>query len=736
MIEAKPSVWIRFACLAALLGTWSARAQTSASETILHNFGLPPLNGAHPYGGLTADREGNLYGTTAQGGAYGAGVVFELSPKGRLTVLYAFRGGADGKTPNAGAIRDLEGNLYGVTTYGGAANLGTVYKVAPSGVETVLHSFTGGADGANPYAGLSFDAEGDLYGTTTYGGGVGLGVVFWMDRITGQLTVLHSFTGGADGASPNASVTLDQGNNVYGTTTNGGSADSGVVYKVDNTGHETVLYSFMGGSDGRYPYAGVIRDSKGNLYGTASQAVQSAGVIYKLDPSGHETVLYSFQGDANGEYPTGNLLRDAAGDFYGTTQKGGNSNGVVFKLAASGTFSVIHRFGGADGSHPNSGLILNANGHLCGTAAMGGTVSEGVVFTISGAGQETVLYDFPGPGDGRQPSGVVLDSADNLYGTATEGGSEGHGILFRVDNAGHETILYNFKGGADGGNPRTGVAVSSTGIVYGTATEGGAGKNGVVYQVDTTGRETVLHSFTYADGAGPNGVILDAESNLYGTAFQGGSADAGVVFAVDTAGRYNVLYDFPGSANGYPVGILARDSVGNLYGMTAGNSGGLGVIFKLDATGHETVLYNFPYGAGYGYYNSGVALDTSGNLYGTASGTANSNKGVVFKLDTAGNYSVLHSFSGGADGASPSATVSFDSAGNLYGSTNVGGSANAGVVYMLDPSHHETVLYSFSGADGANPASVPVHNLTGKLFGTTAAGGKNGGGVVYKLTLP
>jgi len=732
-LTCRGQVFLGFTCALVFAGATPAHGQTSATETVLHNFGLPPLNGAHPYGGLTPDTAGNLYGTTAEGGVYGNGVVFEIDKNGHQTVLYVFTGGADGSRPNAGVVRDREGNLYGTTTYGGSANLGVVYKIEPAGVETVLHSFTGGADGSKPYAALAIDKEGNLYGTTTYGGASGAGVVFWMDRTSGAETVLHTFTGGADGEWPNAGVTLDPAGNIYGTTTDGGPANAGVVYKVDTTGHETVLYSFMFGPDGGYPFGGVIRDSTGNLYGTASEAAQSPGVIYKLDPAGNEKVLYAFSGD-DGSYPTGDLFRDPDGNLYGTTSKGGYGSGVVFKLDAAGALTVIHRFSGPDGSQPYAGLILDAKGRLCGTTAMGGAVSEGVVFTLDAAGTETVLYDFPGPGDGRQPVGVALDAADNIYGTATDGGPAGHGIVYSVNQSGHETILHSFTGGVDGGYPRSGVTLDAAGNIYGTADEGGADKNGVIYRIDPAGHESVLHNFTYADGGNPNGVIVDTAGNLYGAAFQGGAANAGVVFKLDTVGNYTVLYNFTGGANSGPVGNLARDPAGNLYGITAGNAGGLGIIFKLDSSGHETVLYTFPYGAGYGYYTSGLALDAAGSLYGTASGQANSNQGVVFKLDTAGSYSVLHSFAGGTDGASPAAAVILDSAGNLYGTTTEGGGANDGVVYMLDPSGQETILYSFSGADGANPGCVPVRNTVGKIFGTTSVGGKNGGGVVFKLT--
>jgi uncharacterized repeat protein (TIGR03803 family) len=212
-----------------------------------------------------------------------------------------------------------------------------VFKIDPSGNETVLYSFTGGVDGGYPYGGsLLLGPDGSLYGTTTFGGS-GFGVVFKVDS-SGHETVLYTFTGGADGAYPNG-VIRDSAGNLYGTANGGGASGAGVVYKLDLSGHETVLYTFTGEADGAYP-SGVIRDSAGNFYSTASNggdlscnAPYGCGVVFKVDPSGNETVLYAFTGGADGEYPNAGLIFGPEGNLYGTTAFGGQTNaGVVFEI--------------------------------------------------------------------------------------------------------------------------------------------------------------------------------------------------------------------------------------------------------------------------------------------------------------------------------------------------------------------------------------------------------------------
>src|ERR1022692_3387487 len=762
----------------AAMGIAPAQAQTP-SETVLHAFGSVP-KGAYPYAGLIRDSAGNLYGTTYQGGKANAGVVYGVDAAGQEKVLYSFTGLADGGNPYGGVVPDSAGNLYGTTSAGGTSGYGVVFKLDKAGQETVLYAFTGGADGGYSYAGVIRDSAGNLYGTTSSGGTAGYGVVFEVNTC-GQETVLYSFTGGADGGYSYAGVIRGSAGNLYGTTSAGGIgqgyAGYGVVFKLSTAGQETVLYSFTGGADGGNPGAGVIHDSAGNLYGTTtSGGTAGQGVVFKLSTAGQETVLYSFTGGADGGYPSAGGIRDSAGNLYGTASYGGTAGwGVVFKVNTSGQETVLYSFtGGADGGYPYSGLVGDSAGNLYGTTYAGGpggglnffgyccsSAGYGVVYKVDAAGQETVLYTLPPPHDGASPTaGVVRDSAGNLYGTTGAGGAQNAGVVYKLDRAGQETVLYSFTGGADGGYPHAGVIRDSAGNLYGTTPFGGTG-SGVVYKLDTAGQETVLYAFTGgADGGTPwAGVIRDSAGNLYGTATFGGTTGAGVVYEVNAAGLETVLYSFTGGANGgnpYGAGVV-RDSAGNLYGTTTFGPGtyGPGVVFKVDPSGQETVLYTFcslagcPDGA---YPGAGVILDSAGNLYGTTedggdtSGCGDGNGcGVVFKLDPSGQETALYSFTGGADGSQQyygyfSAGLIRDPAGNLYGTTFQGGEGvcfnfGCGVVFKVGPSGQEKVLYTFKGgADGGNPYAGVIGDPAGNLYGTTYGGGKNNAGVVFRLT--
>ena len=297
-------------------------AAQTPTESVIYSFSTFP-HGANPYAPLSRDPAGNLYGTTNQGGQADVGLVFKLSPSGTETILHSFLGGSDGANPYSGLLLG-DGNLYGTTYQGGASNAGIVYKLSPSGTETVLYSFTGGADGGNPYAGVIADSAGNLYGTTYSGGAFGYGTVYKLTA--GQETVLYSFTNGADGANPYAGVISDSAGNLYGTALYGGVANCtygcGVVYKLTPAGEQTVLHSFSSRNYGPgWPYAGVIRDSAGNLYGAASVGGdKDGGCVYEISASGVFSVLYSFFINKGPAVPKGGLVRDSSGNFYGTAE--------------------------------------------------------------------------------------------------------------------------------------------------------------------------------------------------------------------------------------------------------------------------------------------------------------------------------------------------------------------------------------------------------------------------------
>jgi uncharacterized repeat protein (TIGR03803 family) len=362
---------------------------------VLHKF-TGGDDGGYPVSGLVRDSQGNLYGTTEFGGAFGEGTVFKLDPVGKETVLHTFTGG-DGMWPTAAVVRDPAGNLFGTTTEGGTPEgggcvhgCGTVFKIDTAGKFSVLYAFTGKADGGNPQANVILDSAGNLYGTTFNGGysagcfGFGCGVVFKVDH--GKETVLYAFMNGADGGDPSGGLTRDKAGTLYGTTRQGGTAGWGAVYKLDPAGVETVLYSFTEGTDGGWPNGALVRDSAGNLYGEASiggdlsvcnlGVEKGCGVVFKVDSSGKETVLYTFLGKSDQGEPNGGLMRDRKGNLYGGD--GGAANGcyigcgTVFKLDPNGKESVLHTFAVTTGIDPFGGVIMDQAGNLYGTASQGG----------------------------------------------------------------------------------------------------------------------------------------------------------------------------------------------------------------------------------------------------------------------------------------------------------------------------------------------------------------------------
>jgi uncharacterized repeat protein (TIGR03803 family) len=346
-------------------------------------------------------------------------------------IIYAFTGEPDGSTPYAGLI-DVGGTLYGTTSSGGTANLGTVFAVTPGGSESVLHSFMGGADGASPIAGL-IDVKGTLYGTTSSGGGT----VFSVTR-SGTEKVLHMFGGSGDGTTPDDALLYFNGA-LYGTTVAGGSMGDGTVFTVPlsgkDAGKETVLYSFTGGSDGSGPQAGLIR-YKGDFYGTTYSGGSSSndGTVFKVTPSGHETVLHAFTGMPDGRFPVAALLA-YHGNLYGMTEDGGAKDlGMVFKMNPRGKLSIIHNFTNSknEGWYPTGPDLINVGGTFYGTVSAANTGSGGV-FKISPSGSESLVYVFNSDSGGPStPYSGVIDVGGTLYGTTYSGGGAEQGTVYSV----------------------------------------------------------------------------------------------------------------------------------------------------------------------------------------------------------------------------------------------------------------------------------------------------------------
>jgi uncharacterized repeat protein (TIGR03803 family) len=310
---------------------------------VLHSFGSG-TDGANPEGELILDTAGNLYGTTFAGGPAGAGTVFKLSPKGAETILYSFQGGADGANPIAGLAMDKSGNLYGTTSAGGASGSGTVFEVNSTGKHVVLYSFGGANDGTVPVAGVTLDPKGNLYGTASLGGTAGYGTVFELKKSASgwRETILHSFELQSDGATPYAGLIFDKAGNLYGAATQGGdgSGGGGTVFELTPSGTSwtfTTIYGLAG-----WNISGSFRDllfdsSTGVIYATTHcDGLYDSGTVYELAPSSGTwsyTELYTFTGSTDGLYVFSNLVMDKSGSLYGTTNVGGaNEMGVIFQV--------------------------------------------------------------------------------------------------------------------------------------------------------------------------------------------------------------------------------------------------------------------------------------------------------------------------------------------------------------------------------------------------------------------
>jgi uncharacterized repeat protein (TIGR03803 family) len=392
-----------------------------------------------------------------------------------------------------------------------------------------LHKFTGSKDGGSPVAGLIFDTAGNLYGTTSVGGnlsdcnGYGCGVVFELiPNADGRWTekVLRRFTGAKDGATPYSSVIFDQAGNLYGTTQTGGATGCwyywtcGVVFELtpnaNGTWKEKVLHTFHG-PDGGLPYAGLVLDGGGNLYGTTQRGgSQIYGVVFELMPSADgswkEKQLHRFTSGKDGAFPDAGLIFDQAGNLYSTASNGACDYGAcgdVFELMpnpnGSWKIKILHYFSGeSDGYETSAGLVFDAAGNLYGTSAWGG--GKGSCW-------------------GARPCGVVFELTPNVDGSWTE------------------HVLHQFTGGEDGGNPEADLILDSAGNLYGTAAVGGAHGYGVVFKLAPNANggwdETVLHSFMDKPGANPqSALIFDPAGNLYGTTAGDGKTTFGSVFEI------------------------------------------------------------------------------------------------------------------------------------------------------------------------------------------------------------
>ncbi len=736
-------------------GTVYEIAAGSSTITTLASFN--GSDGENPVAGPIVDRAGDLFGT-ANGGPFGDGVVFEVaSGSGTITNLGTFTG-ANGAFPN-GLIEDSQGDLFGTTQQGGN---GTVFEIAAGGdTITTLASFNG-SDGTYPESGVIEDSQGNLFGATTFGGANNDGTVYEIAAGSGTITDLASFNGGPtseglDDTGPAGGLVEDANGDLFGTTSLGGADADGTIFEVvAGSGVVTTLATFDG-SNGSYPESGVLEDSQGDLFGTTSNGgPESDGSVFELAAlSSTITTLATFNG-TNGTAPDGSvdgdLLEDNPGRFFGTTLDGGpDFDGTVFELSsptlepvivmsASPTISTTPLPAAVTlGSAP---VTLKDTASLTGGYDPTGTITFTLYAPDNPVPVDTEAVDVNGNGTYGTPAGYTLPATGRLTGTYQWDASFS-GDLNNQAIPAQTTMTLNTLASfneSNGSGPEFAMVADSAGNLFGTTERFGAYGFGAVYEVAAgSGAITDLASFDQSDGQQPIGpVVEDSYGDLFAVTEYGGAFGEGVVYEVVAgSGAVTDLASFNGTDGNYFYGNdagVVLDSHGDLFGITAGGGpSNDGTVFEIVAgSGAITTLASFNRSDG-SIPDSGLILDQSGNLFGTTEDGGGDNEGTLFEIAAgSGAITTLATFSG--QSRQPSGSLVEDAHGDFFGTTEGGGVVHDGTIYEVAAgSGTVTTLATFRGGNGSDPADGVVLDSRGDLFGTTASGGTDNDGTVFEL---
>ncbi len=546
-----------------------------------------------------------------------------------------------------------------------------------------------------------------------------------------SFTSLYNFKTGPQ-AWPVGSLVRGSDGSLYGTASSGGPYTSGTVFKITPDGSMTILHSFTG-SDGSAPRTPMVLASDGFFYGFASGGVPpNPPTIFKISADGAFTNIYTFTNNFYGEAPVGELLQGNDGYLYGVTSHGGsNGLGTLFKLSTNGVLTSLYSFtGGADGGNPQGGLCQGSDGYFYGTTTRSSNIFC-TVFKFDGSGTLTTISSFD-RGAGTLESKLVQGNDGNFYGSRV---SSGWGTsAFKMTPDGTLTDLYPFPK-EDGANAFSisGLSKGSDGYFYGTTAAGLTYPSGTVFKMDTNGTATILHVFVVpGEGEYASSLVQGADGSFYGTTVVGGTNNTGTVFKAAPDGTFTSLYSFPQL---FPLGDspgngVIQGSDGNFYGTTKdGGSFNLGTIFKLDTNGVLTSLHSFTGGFGGAYGTSGLVQGNDGSFYGSTPFGGTNGGGTLYKITPNGTFTTLCSFPSGGNSGNSSSTLVQAGDGNFYGTV-------ADEIFKITSAGAFTLLYTFTnGADGSIPYGGFVEGADGNLYGTTFTGGTNEGhGTVFKIT--
>ena len=575
-----------------------ARAQTATVRTV-YSFGPTP-DGTAPQAAMIQASDGNFYGTTSSGGTHNAGTIFRYNPfTGSYSILYNFStinlgNNADGGAPNAPLLQGADGNFYGTASNGGNDTRGSIFKITPAGVFTVLHLFSG-PDGGNPQGALLQTSDGTFYGTTTSGNGTASsGNVFKMTA-DGTVTSLHDFTTGSDGASPHAGLILGTDGNLYGTASGGGDFGYGTVFRITTAGVLTTLHSFNN-TDGVDPQAPLCAGADGFLYGTTQQGgANSNGTVFKINQGTAFTLLYEFAGGqpgaTDGSNPFSGLVQGPDFAFYGTTYAGGSTDqhDTLYRITSAGVLTTLYRFtGGSDGSNPTAALTLDQRGDFFGLTGTNGAGGGGTIFLLNTHGILTFGAAACNVGENAGSVQVVVNRTGSNAGAV--------GVTYSTEDItafpGTDfTPASGMLSWADGdASPRTITVPVIDNHVYDGSTRTfevdlSSPTGGVVLQSPAVETVTILENDTAATQ--PT-VSLDSPSDDNTTIFTGSMLTiaasivdpdgvlAAVQFTVNgatvgtagAAGPYVFTGPAPTAPGAYVVGVIATDTLGRVSSAT------------------------------------------------------------------------------------------------------------------------------------------------------------------------
>lgn len=764
-------------------------AHGATTTTKLANFNA--ATGTTCSDGLTIDSSGDLYGMSASGGANSYGAIFELVHGATSVTALAPSTSTGPVGETAPLTLDSSGDLFGASGNGGSGGVGALFELAKgSNSITTITSFTGANGRAPGVGGVLFDSSGDIFGTTQSGGTYSDGNIFELPKGATSTVSLVSFNG-TNGRYPDG-IAIDSSGDLLGTTNTGGASNVGDVYELAKGATTiTVLASFVT-TNGAMPYCNLVMDSSGDLFGTTtSGGPASDGTLFEVPHGLSSIVMLTAFGGANGADPGSEIAIDSAGDIFGTTAAGGVGYGVVFEasvasgaLSASSSYSqtvaVTTNVTPLGGILPTGTVQFQVNGvnsgspvPLIGTTATyqaanlpAGVYSIVAVYSgdsnylsaTTAAFTRTVTQDITSTdwpinsisikgSLGSSPwGGVVLDSSGDLFGMSHYGGASGDGAVWEIAHGATSASLLATFSGANGNMPDAGLTIDSSGDLFGDTYEGGnltvnsgLGYGSVFEIVAGTSAIATLATFSGANGEFPEGTVtLDSSGDIFGTTYGGGTSSYGTLFEViKGSSTITSLASFTGTNGENAESGVVIDSSGDLFGSVGfGGSTGVGGVYELvhNATS-ITRLAPFTQQALAYYGGAGLVMDTSGNLFGTRETDGIYSDGSVFELTkNATTISIVASFNS-ADGLNPMGTPTLDSSGDLYGTTYKGGYYGDGEVFEIPHNSSQiNILTAFTGANGSAPLKPTlVFDSSGNLYGTTEYGGSSNSGTVFEI---